>query len=177
MAIKKQQCCLSPSLAMQSPLPSAMAAVLILQSAVSSFQQETNSCWFFFFFSLFFSWSDYALACWALLHCLLNNSDISVYLFSITGFAFSIWVVSVNLYLSPSGKIHLFLLLYLKPQQCVLDEQLTQAHLRLLLVLLLPWAFLPLQGNHGTSLRSYHASHGSDRSCPGLGNLVESVLK
>lgn len=43
-------------------LLSAMAAVLILQSAVPAL--------------LFFSWSDHA--CLVLLHCLLNNSDMSV---------------------------------------------------------------------------------------------------
>lgn len=55
---------------------SALAAALTLWSAVSSLQWKTNSCWGFF--SLFFSWSDHALACLVLLHCLLNNSDISV---------------------------------------------------------------------------------------------------
>ena len=58
-------------------LLSAMAAVLILQSAVSSLQRKTNSCWVPPPPS-FFSWSHHALACLVLLHCLLNNSDISV---------------------------------------------------------------------------------------------------
>lgn len=100
-------CCLSPSLAAVAPsslpglLPSSCTQLVLVQ-------RKTNHT---LVFSSSFCFLGQIILWLLLLHCLLNNSDISVLLFSITGFAVSIWVLSVNAYLSPLGKIHLFLLL------------------------------------------------------------------
>lgn len=144
-------CCLSPSLAAVAPsslpglLPSSCTQLVLVQ-------RKTNHT--LVFSSCFLG----QIILWLLLlHCLLNNSDISVLLFSITGFAVSIWVLSVNAYLSPLGKIHLFLLL--QSEAPVVSDRYTTlaAHTttrqttELLLVLVPSQTFLHLQGNHRTS--------------------------
>lgn len=146
-------CCLSPSLAAVAPsslpglLPSSCTQLVLVQ-------RKTNHT---LVFSSSFCFLGQIILWLLLLHCLLNNSDISVLLFSITGFAVSIWVLSVNAYLSPLGKIHLFLLL--QSEAPVVSDRYTTlaAHTttrqttELLLVLVPSQTFLHLQGNHRTS--------------------------